>query len=158
MCVWVNPQAGKVVGLLILIPVARCRWKHEGVDCITDVPTSSRGNNRIVTFIVQFSKSVHWMPCNKTIDAAELEQLYLEAYIHLYGVPRETVCDRDGCFMLDFWTVVNMKLQTKLLMLTAFYSQTDRLSEISNKQVTRYLQAFPFHHQDQWDTILSLSK
>jgi hypothetical protein len=38
------------------------------------------------------------------------------------------------------------------------HPQTDRLSEISNKQVTRYLQAFTTHHQNQWDTMSPLAE
>ena len=154
----VNQRAGKVVGLLKPLPVARGRWERVGVDFITDVPTSSRGNDCIVTFVDHFSKRAHWMPCAKTIDAAEFAQLYLEAIIRLHGVPREIVSDRDARFTSDFWTEVNKKLQTKLLMSTAFHPQTDGLSEISNKQVTWYLQAFATHHQDQWDTMLPLAE
>jgi hypothetical protein len=60
--------------------------------------------------------------------------------------------------MSDFWAEVSKRFQTKLLMSTAFHPQTDGLSEISNKQVTRYLQAFTTHHHDQWDTMLTLAE
>jgi hypothetical protein len=59
-------------------------------------------------------------------------------------------------FTSDFWTEVKKTPPTKLLMSTAFYPQTDGLSEISNNQVTQYLLAFATHHQDQWDTICPL--
>jgi hypothetical protein len=142
------------VGLLKPLPVARGCWERVGVDFITDVTTSFRGNNCIVTFVDHFSKRVPWMPCTKTIDAAEFAQLFLEAIIQLHGVPREIVSNRDMCFTSDFWAEVSKRLQTKLLMSMVFHPQTDGLSEISNKQVTRYLQAFTTHHQDQWDTML----
>jgi transposase InsO family protein len=142
------------VGLLKPLPVARGCWERVGVDFITDVTTSFRGNNCIVTFVDHFSKRVTWMPCTKTIDAAEFAQLFLEAIIQLHGVPREIVSNRDTCFTSDFWAEVSKRLQTKLLMSMVFHPQTDGLSEISNKQVTRYLQAFTTHHQDQRDTML----
>jgi hypothetical protein len=43
-------------------------------------------------------------------------------------------------------------------MSTAFHPQTDRSWEISNQQVTQYLEAFTTHHQDQWDTMLPLAQ
>jgi len=98
------------------------------------------------------------MPCTKTIDAAEFAHVFLEAIIRLHGVPREIVSDRDTRFTSDFWAEVSKRLQTKLLMSMAFHPQTDGLSEISNMQVTRYLQAFTTHHQDQWDTMLPLAE
>jgi hypothetical protein len=51
---------------------------------------------------------------------------------------------------------MNKTRQTKLLMSTVFLPPTDRLSEILNKQITQYLQAFATHHQDQWDTMFPL--
>jgi len=77
----VNQWAGKVVGWLKPLPVAHGCWECVGVDFNTDVPTSFRGNNCIVTFVDHFSKRVHWMPCTKIIDAAEFAQLFLVAII-----------------------------------------------------------------------------
>jgi hypothetical protein len=127
-----------------------------GIDFITDLPTSMRGNDCIVTFVVHFSKWAHWLPCTKTIDTAEFAQLYLEVIIRHYSVPQAIVSDRDACFTSDFWTEVKQKLQMKLLMLSAFHPQRDRPPEITNKQVTWFLLAFATHHQDQWDTLLPL--
>jgi len=100
-CARVNQLAGKVVGMLKPLPVAQGRWERVGVDSITDVPTSLGGNNCIVTFVDHVSKQAHWMPCTKTIDAAEFAQLFLEAIIQLHGVPREIVSDRDTRFTSD---------------------------------------------------------
>jgi hypothetical protein len=155
-CARVNQRAGKVVGLLKPLPVARGRWERMGDDFITDVPTSLRGNNCIVTVVDHFSKWAHCLPCAKTIDTVEFAQLFLEAIIRLHSVPREIVSNTDTRFMSDFWAEVSQRLQTKLLMSTVFHLQTDGLSEIANKQVTWYLQAFATHHQDQWDTMLPL--
>jgi hypothetical protein len=52
-----------------------------GVDFITDMPTSLKGNDCIVTFVDHFSKNAHWMPCAKTIDTVEFAQLCFEAII-----------------------------------------------------------------------------
>jgi len=154
----VNQRAGKVVGLLKPLPVAQGRWEPMGVDFGTDLPTSFRGNDCIVIFVDHFLKRVHWMPCTKTIDAAEFAHLFLEAIIPLHGVPREIVSDRDTHFTSDFWVEVSKRLQTQLLMSTVFHPQTEWLSEISNEQVTRYLQAFTTHHQNQWDTMLRFAE
>jgi hypothetical protein len=47
-----------------------------GVDVITDMLTSFRGNKYIVTFVDHFSKSVDLMPFAKTFDAVEFAQLF----------------------------------------------------------------------------------
>jgi hypothetical protein len=43
-------------------------------------------------------------------------------------------------------------------MWTAFHPQTDGQSEISNTQVTKYLQAFTTHHLAGWDDMLLLAE
>jgi len=64
------------VSMLKPLPVARGCWELVGVDFITDVPTSLRGNDCIVTFVDHFSNRAHWMHCTKTIDAAEFAQVF----------------------------------------------------------------------------------
>lgn len=83
------------------LPVAQGHWEHVGVDSITDVPTSFRGNDCIVTFVDHDSKQAHWMPYTKTIDAAYFAQLFFEAITPLHGGPREIVSDGDTCFTSD---------------------------------------------------------
>lgn len=96
------------------------------------------------------------MPCSETIDAGEFALLFLEAIIRLHGVPGEILSNRDTCGVWDFWAAVSKRFQTKLLMSTVFHRQTDGLSEISNELVTRYLQPFTTHYQNQEDTMLPL--
>jgi len=100
-CARVNPRARKVLGMLKPLPVAQGHWEHVGVDSITDVPTSFRGNDCIVTFVDHDSKQAHWMPYTKTIDAAYFAQLFFEAITPLHGGPREIVSDGDTCFTSD---------------------------------------------------------
>jgi hypothetical protein len=73
-CMRVNQRAGNAVGLKKLLAVARGRWERVGLDVITDVLTSFRGNDCIVIFVDHFSKRIHWMPCTKTIDPTEFAQ------------------------------------------------------------------------------------
>jgi hypothetical protein len=75
------------VGLQKPLPVARGCWERVGVDVITDMLTSFRGNKYIVTFVDHFSKSVDLMPFTKTFDTAEFAQLFCEAIIQLHGAP-----------------------------------------------------------------------
>jgi len=140
------------------LPVARGRGERVGVDFITAVAISFRGNDCIVTFVDHFSSRVHWIPCTKTIDATVFAQLFLKAVIRLHGVPREIVSDRDTRIKSDFSAEVIERLKTKLLMSTVFHPQTDGLSEILNNQVMRYVHAFTTHHQDQSDTMLPLAE
>lgn len=153
-CVLVTQQAGKVVGWLKPLPTAWGRWEQIGVDYISDLPTSLRGNDSIVTFLDHFSKQAHWIPCTETIDSTEFAQAFLLAIIGLHGAPQEIVKECNTCFTSDCCTELSKRLQTKLLISTWFHPQTDGPSEILYKLVTHYPWAFTNYHQDQLDTML----
>ena len=72
MCMQVTQQTGKVVGWLQPVPLAWGHWEGVGLDFITNVPISARENHCIATIVEYASKCTHWMPCTKTIDAAEV--------------------------------------------------------------------------------------
>jgi len=50
-----------------------------GVEFITDVRTSLRGNNFIVAFVDYISEQAHWMPGTKSINPVEFDQMFLQA-------------------------------------------------------------------------------
>jgi len=142
ICMWVIQLAGNVVGLLQSIPVAQGRWEHMRVDFITDVQISWSANACILTFVDHLSQPADWIPCNKTIDAAGFAMIFLEIFFWVQGDPQEMISKGELQFAFDFWVEVSKMLSTKQLLSIAFHPQTDSMPEITNQQVTRYLQAF----------------
>jgi hypothetical protein len=64
------------------------------LDLITDLPPSE-GYNSILTVVVHgCSKVAIFLPCSKTIDAAEIVELYATQIFPHYGVPARVISDR----------------------------------------------------------------
>jgi hypothetical protein len=104
------------------------------------------------------TKKAHWHTCKKTIDALAFARIFINDIVCLHLVPQEVVCDCDVCVTADYWGEVAWVLQTKLLMSTALYPETDSLSEYSNRTLVRYLRGFATHHQANWDDYLPLAE
>jgi hypothetical protein len=64
-------MGGKVVSMLKSLPAARGRWVCVGVVSISDVPTSLRGYDCILTLLDHISNSACQIPWTKTMEAAE---------------------------------------------------------------------------------------
>jgi len=158
LCHRTNHRSGKPIGLLQPLPIAKGRWQRIGIDFIPELPTSGNGHNCIVTFVDHMMKRAHWRACKETIDAAAFARLFIDDIVRLDGVPQVVVSDRDAGFTADYWREVARILQTKLLMSTAFHSETDCLSENSYKTVVRYLRRFTTHYQANSDDYLPLAE
>jgi len=127
-------------------------------DFLTDLPVSGSGHDCIVTVIDHITKRAHWRAGKKLIEALAIVRLFFDDIECLHGVPQEVVSDPDVHFPEDYGREVAWILQTKLLMSTALHSETDSISENSNKMVVRYLCGFATHNKANWDDYLPLAE
>ena len=54
----------------------------------------SQGYNAIITIIDRLTGMTHLIPCNDTIGAEGLAELYLKEVWRLYGLPASIISDR----------------------------------------------------------------
>jgi len=93
---------------------------------------------------------VHLVPIHTTTTASELAQLYIRKIVHLHGLARTIVLDRDSKFMSKFWRETHRLLGMKLLMSTSFHPQTDGASEQAICSVAQILWAMVRLDQQDW--------
>jgi hypothetical protein len=123
------------------------------------LPTTTKGNDTIITFIDGFTKRTHWVATmEKMLTAKEFAQLFVEHYFRLHGMPDDIVSDRDARFTSEFWEHLTTICKTKLKMSTAFHPQTESQAEKANSIVERYLRTFAAEDERNWDELLPLAE
>ena len=100
-------------------------WDFVGMDFITGLPTSSRGNDSIWVIVDRLSKVAHFLLVKTTYQSSKLADLYIARIVSLHGVPKNIVSDRGTQITLRFWKKVQEGLRTRLYFSTAYHPQTD---------------------------------
>jgi hypothetical protein len=109
------------------------------LDLITDLPVS-KGYDSILTIIDHdCSKAAVFLPCQKTIDAEGIAQLYVQHVFPHFGHPQHIISDRDPQFTAQFTRQMCTLLGITQNISTAYHSQTDGQSERTNQWVEQYL-------------------
>jgi len=71
-----------------------------------------------------FSKMAHFMPCNKTLNATRVVDLYFLKIVRLNGIPKNITSNSEVKFMSHFFWTLWRKLETQLQFTSAGYPQT----------------------------------
>jgi len=158
LCHRTTHRGGKPMRLLQPLPIARGRWQRIGIDFITNLPISGNGHNCIIMFVEHMTNEAHWRACKIIIDAPAFAHMFIDDLVGIHRVPQAVVSYRNIRFTPDYWREVARILQTKLLISTAFHSETDGLTENSNKTVVHYLRGFTTNDQANWDDCLPLAE
>ncbi len=78
--------------------------------------------------------------------------------MHLHGVPKNHVSDRDAKFTSKFWGALSALLGMKLRMSTAYQPQTDGQTERTNRTSGDMLRNFAGREPSAWDAHLSAAE
>ena len=81
-------------------------------------------------------------------------QLFFNEVVHLHGVPRSIVSDRDICFTSNFWKTLWRLMGMTLQFSTAFHLQTDGQTEVTNRSLGNLLRCLIQEHSTIWDELL----
>jgi hypothetical protein len=139
----------KVIGKLHPLPIPTKPWDSIGMDFIGPFP-ESRGFNYLWVIICRMMSMVHLIPIHTKMKASELSWIYRREIVHLHGLPRSIVSDRDPKFMSKWWKELHKILGTKLLMSTSFHPQTDGQTKRANRNVGQIFCTVVRHDQKDW--------
>lgn len=144
-------------GLLAPLPIPERPWASISLDFIVGLPLS-QGFNAILVVVDRYSKMVHLMQCNDTVNAKQTADLVLKNVVKLHGLPDDVVSDRGPQFVSKFWENICKVLGINRRMSTAAHPQTDGQTERMNQTLEQYLRCFVNHRQDNWSEILHFAE
>jgi transposase InsO family protein len=160
-CQRVKPLRHKPYEELQTLPQPKGPWLDVTMDFITDLPSSKeRGKayDCILVVVDRYTKMARYIPTKKTIDAAELADVFLSKIVKLHGVPESIVTDRGSLFTARFWSSLCYHLNIKRKLSTAFHPQTDGQTERQNQTLEQYLRGYINYQQDDWVKLLPMAE
>jgi transposase InsO family protein len=143
----------KAPGLLHPLPIPDRPWQHISVD-FKEMPSDQHGMNMVCVFVDRLGKRPISVPCDKSVDARVMAQLYLTHVHKYYGPATTVVSDRGPQFISAFWKEFCRLLGTKLKLSTAYHPQTDGQTENANQWIDQRLRPFINAFQDNWSSLI----
>ena len=119
-----------------------CPSQQLSVDLVTDLPSSHSFNSLLVVVNHGLLKGVILTPCNKTIDAKGVAELFFKHVFLCFGLHDHLISDWGPQFASTFAAELTWILGYDLKLSTTYHLQTDGETERVNQEVETYLWMF----------------
>jgi len=136
------------------LPITSTLWEDINIDFVLGHPRTSRGVDSIFVVVDHFSKMAHFIPCHNVDDASNVAKLFFKEVVHLHGLPKTIVFDKDTKFLNHFWRTLWSQLETKLSFFTTCHSQTDGQTKVVNTSLSTLLRVVVKGNHKSWDEYL----
>ena len=106
---------GNNVGLCTPLPIIKAPWEDVSLDFVLGLPRTQRNKDSIMVVVDRFSKMAHFVPCNKSNDVSHVVDLYFKDIMHLHGIPKTMVSDRELVYYSALLIILKLMVKLKLL-------------------------------------------
>ena len=131
--------------ILPLLPITSnvtLPFKQLSVNLLTDLPPSMGFDSVMVVVDHGLMKGVILAPCQKTIDAAGIAQLFFDFIFKCFGLHDTLISDRGPQFASAFAKELAHLLNYDVRLSTTYHPQTDGQTERTNQELETYLRIF----------------
>jgi hypothetical protein len=154
----VNTQAGKAPLTPIFPNPEAMPFETVAMDFIVKLPLSNRFNSILTITNNDCTKAAIFIPCNETITAEGVAELYLQHVFKRFGLPQKIISNCDPRLAGKFAKALCTALGITQNMSTAFHPRTDRQSERTNQGLEQYLRFYVDAKQSNWVQLLSIAE
>ena len=137
------------------LPVPKAILEDVSMDFVLGLPRTQRNKDSIMVVVDLFSKMAHFIPCHTTYDTVQIADLYFKEVVHLHGIPRTMVSDRDTKFLSHFWLTLWRKIGKRLNFTSSSYPQTNGQTKVTNRTLGTLLRALITKKPIQWEELLT---
>jgi hypothetical protein len=154
----INTQAQKAP-LSPITPVHEALpFQTIALDFIVKLPISNGFDSILTITDHDCTKMAIFIPCNESINAEGVANLYLRQIFPRFGLPSKVISDRDPRFISKFMRELCHLIGAEQNMSTAYHPCTDGQSERSNQWLGQYLRPWVNVQVDNWEEHLPIAK
>jgi hypothetical protein len=155
-CQHVKDDHHHPTGLLQPHDVPMSKWEVVSMDFVAGLLLTSHRHNVILVIVDKLTKSAHFIPVRDTYDVTDVARVFVSEVIHLQGIPKKIISDRDSRFTYRFWTNLQSALGTQLNLSTTYHPETYGQIERVNQVMEDMLKMYFMDNQTQWEKYLPL--
>jgi hypothetical protein len=154
----VNTQARKALLVPIFPKPEAMPFETVAMDFIVKLPLSNGFDSILTITDHDCTKAAIFIPCNETITAEGVAELYLQHVFKRFGLPQKVISDRDPRLAGKFARALCTALGITQNMSTVFHPRTDGQSERTNQGLEQYLRFYINAKQSNWAQLLSIAE
>jgi hypothetical protein len=154
----VNTQARKALLTPIFPNPEAMPFETVAMDFIVKLPLSNGFDSILTITDHDCTKAAIFIPCNETITAEGVAELYLQHVFKRFGLPQKIISDRNPRLAGKFARALCTALGITQNMSTAFHPRTDGQSERTNQGLEQYLRFYVDTKQSNWAQLLSIAE